>query len=158
VPIEAPFEGDPVARLRAVQACTARVKRAHLAEAVEELASLGGMIPAPLYSAALALSARPTLLTWSRALRDLPLLRANVVCTNVPGPQATLYAQGRRLLAHYPVVPLAFEFGLSFAAFTYDGTLFLGSIADGGAIDDLAPLTAHVERAFDDLCRSCAAG
>lgn len=151
VPVEAPFDADPVARLVAVQECTARLKHARIADAVEDLISMAGLIPAPVYSAVLALAARPAILALSAPLRSMPPLTANVVCTNVPGPRMPLYSQGRRLVAHYPIVPLAFELGLGFAILSYDQRLFVGLIADGAAIDDLEPLARHVERAFDDL-------
>lgn len=157
VPVEAPFEASAVERLRTVQAATTRIKRVQLAEVVEELVTLGGLLPAPMYAAALALSARPAVLKWSAPLRQVPPLTSNLVCTNVPGPKRPLYAQGRRVLAHYPVVPLAYEYGLGVAAFSYDGRLFFGLIADGGAIDDLSPVARHVDAAFDEL-RAAATG
>lgn len=151
VPVEAPFDADPLARLVAVQARTARLKQARIADAVEDLISVAGLIPAPVYAAVLALAARPSVLTLSAPLRSLPPLTANVVCTNVPGPQVPLFSQGHRLVAHYPIVPLAFELGLGFAIFSYDERLFIGLIADGAAIDDLDPLARHVAQAFEDL-------
>jgi hypothetical protein len=130
---------------------TVRLKQTRLADAVEDVVTAAGWLPAPIYAAALGLAARPSVLKMSAPLRSLQPLVANVVCTNVPGPQVPLYLQGRRLITHCPIVPLAFEFGLSFAVFSYDQRLFVGLIADGGCIDDLQPLTRHVEAAFADL-------
>jgi hypothetical protein len=62
-----------------------------------------------------------------------------------------MYAQGRLLVSHYPIVPLAFEFGLSFAVFSYNQRMFVGAIADAAAVDDLEPLISQLERAFADL-------
>lgn len=151
VPVEVPFDGDPLERLRFVQARTDGLKRAHLASAVEQIASVSASVPAPIVAALLSLAARPAVLAWSAPLRNLPPLTTNVVCTNVPGPRVPLYAQGRRLVAHYPLVPLAFEFGLSFAIFSYAEHLSVGLVADGGVVDDLEPLARHVERAFAAL-------
>ena len=65
-----------------------------------------------------------------------------------------MYAQGRLLESHYPIVPLAYEFGLSFAVFSYNQRMFVGAIADAAAIDDLDLLVSHVERAFVELRRA----
>jgi diacylglycerol O-acyltransferase len=151
LPVEVPFDAEPLDRLRLVRERTRDLKQTGLADAVEDLMAIGGLLPAPLYAGALALAAHPTALAWSAPLRSLPPLTANVVCTNVPGPPSPLYAQGRRLVAHYPLVPLAFELGLSFAVFSYDQRLFFGLIADAAAIDDLGPLARHIEGALEEL-------
>ena len=41
---------------------------------------------------------------------------ANLVCTNVPGPMIPLYRVGHRMLAHYPMVPLAGDMGIGSAS------------------------------------------
>jgi hypothetical protein len=151
VPVEIPFAGPALQRLTAVTARTAQVKRAGLADFIERLASAGGLAPAALYANVLRLSAMPSLLEWSSRWRDATPLTANVVCTNVPGPQVPMYAQGHLLLAHYPVVPLAYEFGLSFAVLSYNQRMFVGAIADAAAIDDLDSLVSQIDAAFVDL-------
>ena len=154
VPVEIPFDGTPLERLAAVTRRTGQVKRAGLADLVERFASTGGVAPAALYAAVLRLSARPSVLEWSAPWRDAARLTANVVCTNVPGPQVPMYAQGHLVVAHYPVVPLAYEFGLSFAVFSYNQRVFVGAIADAAAVDDLEPLVTQLAAAHVDLRRA----
>jgi WS/DGAT/MGAT family acyltransferase len=151
VPVEIPFAGPALARLATVAARTAEVKRTDLADFVERLASAGGLAPAALYAGALRLSVTPSVLNWSASWRDATPLTANLVCTNVPGPQVPMYAQGRLLVAHYPVVPLALEFGLSFAVLSYNQRMFVGAIADAAAVDDLESLVSQIDAAFVDL-------
>jgi WS/DGAT/MGAT family acyltransferase len=151
VPVEIPFDGAPLERLAAVSARTKQVKHAGVADLVERLASAGGVVPAALYAGVLRLSSRPNVLTWSAAWRNLAPLTANLVCTNVPGPQVPMYAQGHLLVAHYPVVPLAYDFGVSFAVLSYNQRMFVGAIADAAAVDDLEALVSQIEAAFVDL-------
>ena len=151
VPVEIDLLGTPADRLAGVRSRTQAVKQAAVAEWLQGAAAAAAASPALLYSAALSLAARPDVLAWSSSLRDLSALTANIVCTNVAGPQVPMYAQGRLLTAHYPIVPLAFEFGLSFAVFSYNQRLFVGVIADAAAVDDLEPLVRHLERAGVEL-------
>ena len=51
---------------------------------------------------------------------------ANLVCTNVPGPMIPLYAVGHRMLAHYPMVPLAGDLGIGVGITSFDKALYLG--------------------------------
>jgi WS/DGAT/MGAT family acyltransferase len=157
VPVEVALDAAALDRVRQVAARTRRLKSGRVAERVDDLISAAGLLPSPLVSLAIGLAANPTLQSATAALRSSPWLTANAVCTNVPGPPMPLYAQGRRLVAHYPVVPLAFEFGLSFAIFSYDQRVFVGVIADAGAIDDLAPLTQHLDEAFAALVAAAGA-
>src|SRR3954454_17779848 len=60
----------------------------------------------------------------------------NLVVTNVPGRQQPLYAGTARMLAAYPVVPLAKRQALSIGLTSYDGKVFYGLNADRDAIPD----------------------
>jgi WS/DGAT/MGAT family acyltransferase len=151
VPVEIPFDGDPLARLDYAIARTVAIKQARIAELVGQVGALGNVLPAWLVARVLPLATSRTVLAWTAPLRSVPFLTANLVCTNVPGPPVPLYGLGRRLVAHYPLVPLGFETGLNCALLTYDGVLYVGLVADAVAIDDLAPLTRCLRSAYNDL-------
>jgi WS/DGAT/MGAT family acyltransferase len=151
VPVEIPFDGQPVARLDYVIHRTAAMKRAHIAELVGQFAAAGDVLPAWVAATVLPLAVSRRVLEWTAPLRSAPFLTANMVCTNVPGPPVPLYGLGHRLLAHYPIVPLGFETGLNCALFTYDGVLYVGLLADAAAVPDVGPLTAHLRSAYNDL-------
>lgn len=61
----------------------------------------------------------------------------NLVIINAPGPQQPLYAAGCRMVASYPVVPLAAGQALSIGLTSYDGTVCIGLLGDRGAMPDL---------------------
>ena len=67
-----------------------------------------------------------------------------------------MYAQGRLLEAHYPIVPLAYEFGLSFAVFSYNQRVFVGAIADAAAVDDLEPAGVAPRARPSSICGEAA--
>jgi WS/DGAT/MGAT family acyltransferase len=157
LPVEVALHEPPLERVRQVAARTRALKDVRAADTLDTLASAAGLLPAPLVSLAIGLAANPTLQSLTAPLRSASWLTANAVCTNVAGPPVPLYVQGRRLLAHYPVVPLAFEFGVGFAIFSYDGRLFIGVIADAGAFDDLDPLVRHLDAAFHAVCAEASA-
>jgi diacylglycerol O-acyltransferase len=78
----------------------------------------------------------------------------NLVVTNVPGPQFTLYLLGRRMLAFYPVVPLAHQQALGIAVISYDGRLGFGLLGDYDAMPDIEALAADLQAAIADLSRA----
>jgi diacylglycerol O-acyltransferase len=75
----------------------------------------------------------------------------NLVVTNVPGPQVPRYASGARLLAAYPVVPLAHGQGASIGVTSYDGGLYYGINADRDSMSDVAVLAQCLVDALDEL-------
>jgi diacylglycerol O-acyltransferase / wax synthase len=75
----------------------------------------------------------------------------NLVVTNVPGPQVPLYAGGARLLAAYPVVPLAQGQAVSIGVTSYDGGLYYGINADRDGMPDVAVLAQCLVDALDEL-------
>ena len=75
----------------------------------------------------------------------------NVTITNVPGPQAPLYAFGSRMLSVWPIVPLAASHGVGLAVFSYDGQLFFCLNADRDSMPDLDVLATGISASLDEL-------
>ena len=76
---------------------------------------------------------------------------ANLVVTNVPGPQRPLYLLGARMLESYPVVPLMPGNALGIALFSYCGGLHWGVTADWDLIPDLHEFVESLDAAFEAL-------
>jgi diacylglycerol O-acyltransferase / wax synthase len=74
----------------------------------------------------------------------------NLTLTNVPGPQAPLYALGRRMRAAHPLVPLAAEHAVGVAAASYDGHVAFGVNADH-RVDDLDVLLDGLRDGLEEL-------
>jgi len=94
-----------------------------------------------LASACLAGLPVPLQILTAYVLRNpLPLAPWNLICTNVPGPQESLYMLGRKMVACYPylpIIPMGNEMGLSVAVYSYDGTLYAGFAGDIVALPDV---------------------
>ena len=128
-------EEEPLAQVAFIQAQTARLKRSSAALAVETLMLAAEYLP-------------PAVLSLGAGLASGP---ANLIVTNVPGPQFPLYMVGARLLAMYPLVPLLPHGGLGIALFSYEGKLCWGFNADEELLPDLTSLIDDVGAAFEDL-------
>lgn len=77
----------------------------------------------------------------------------NLTITNVPGPQQPLYSFGAKMLAVWPVVPLAAEHAVGIAIFSYDGKLFITANADYDSTHDIDVLMDGISAAVDELER-----
>jgi WS/DGAT/MGAT family acyltransferase len=133
-------EPDPRVRLEAVRTTTVDLKERR--QAVGAAALLG-----------LSEYAAPTLL--GLAARAAHAQRfANLIVTNVPGPQVPLYCLGAQMLEVYPVVPLSRNLTLNVAIMSYCGQLHFGLIGDGASGHDLEIVAGGIEDAFADLLRS----
>jgi WS/DGAT/MGAT family acyltransferase len=130
-------ERDPLVRLHAVRATTADLKERR--QAVGAAALLG-----------LSEYAAPTLLGLAARVAHAQRF-ANLIVTNVPGPQAPLYCLGARMHEVYPVVPLSQNLTLNVAILSYCGQLHFGLIGDGGAGRDLERLAGGIEDAVAEL-------
>jgi hypothetical protein len=112
------------------------------AVSAESLAGLAGFAPPTLHS----LGAR----LGSAVSRRL----FNVVITNVPGPQHTLYAGEARMLSTYPVTPLARGQALSIGLTSYDGGVYYGLNADRDSMPDLDVLGQSIVDSLAELLES----
>jgi diacylglycerol O-acyltransferase len=132
-------ESNPVVRLQRVSYAMQEHKDSGHAVAAEALVGLAGFAPPTLH----ALGARVASGMSRRVF--------NLVVTNVPGPQVPLYAGGARLLAAYPVVPLAHGQAVSVGVTSYAGGLYYGINADRDSMPDVAVLAQCLADALDEL-------
>jgi diacylglycerol O-acyltransferase / wax synthase len=128
---------DPLERLRQVRAATAQLKERGQASRMTRMVELLELLPAPLQ--------KP--LGWLQ-VQAAPV---NTVCTNVPGPPVSLYAQGKRLDALVPIVPLAQGVGLVFAILSYADTITIAATADPALVPDADALPGLLDGGFAEL-------
>ncbi|UCE85351.1 MAG: wax ester/triacylglycerol synthase family O-acyltransferase [Deltaproteobacteria bacterium] len=133
-------ETDPKRRLAAIRAVTARLKATNQALGAEVLAAVSEWTVPTLLSIATRMAYR------SRA--------ANLVVTNVPGPQVPLYLIGARMVDAYPMLNLLINQSLGVALVSYAGRLGWGFMADWELIPDLHAFVRAVEDSFHELCDS----
>ena len=129
---------NPIERLEAVTARTTALKHQHVADGIETLSAVLGGSP-PIVQAALGRLPVP-----SNTL-------ANMICTNVPGPMIPLFCVGRRMLGHYPLVPIAWEMGVGLGVTTYNQKLYFGYMGDAGVGKDVQRLKEFTDQAFVEL-------
>lgn len=135
VPVGVP---DPLERLEAVRKRTEALKRRHVADGIESMGN--GINAAP-----------PALQALLGTLPTPPNTLANMVCTNVPGPMIPLYTLGVRLQAHYPMIPLGWEMGISLGVTSYDQKLYFGFMGDAEAGGDVHRLKEFSDQAYVEL-------
>lgn len=79
---------------------------------------------------------------------------AQLVVTNVPGPQFPMFLAGAEMLETYPVPPLHPGFGVAIGVTSYDGGVYYGITADRDALPDVDVLGQCVLEALDELVDS----
>jgi diacylglycerol O-acyltransferase len=62
-----------------------------------------------------------------------------------------LYTVGHRMVAHYPMVPIAWEMGIGCGVTSYDQKLYFGLMADPQAAPDVDRLKEFLDQAFVEL-------
>lgn len=134
---------SPADRLHAVSGITKDLKASHQAIGAAALMSLGTFAPPTLH----ALGAR--LMSRGRFI--------NLVVSNVPGPQIPLYMAGARLVATYPMMPLAEATALSIACTSLAGTMGFGLTSDWDTLPDIDGLAEGLLTALDELTKAAGA-
>jgi len=132
-------EPDPVVRLQRVAFEMGQLKASGQALGAQAIVGLTGFAPPTLHAIGARAASGLTRRVW------------NLVVTNVPGPQFPLYAGGSRMLAAYPVVPLAKNQAVSIGLTSYDGGVFYGLNADRDAMPDVDVLSECIVAALSEL-------
>jgi WS/DGAT/MGAT family acyltransferase len=128
---------DPAARLNVVREEMERRKSRDEASAFDSLLRLVENVPAAYHALA--------------GMRGVPQGALNLVCTNVPGPLIPLYSVGHRMVAHYPMVPLAGDLGIGAGITSFDQGLYLGIMSDPALVEDVDAIARYFDEEFRQL-------
>ena len=137
---------DPVKRMAAIRAASTRAKTI--------AGSLKGAIPTDLPSLGIPwlMAAITPLYRKAVAAPRIPVI-ANVVISNVPGPQAKLYLAGAELKAYYPVSIVTHGLALNVTIVSYNGSLDFGLVACKRTVPDLRSFAKHITSAHKELLK-----
>jgi diacylglycerol O-acyltransferase len=95
--------------------------------------------------------APPTLLSLAGRATVALKRTANVVVTNVPGPQSPLFLKGGQMIEAFPCVPIAGTASLGVAVLSYNGQLSFGLNGDWDIVPDLNVFARGIEEALREL-------
>jgi len=132
---------DPAERLAHVIASSQAMKA--------QMAQLKSLMPTDFPSLGIPWLMQAGAMLYGRAkvAEKLPVV-ANVVISNVPGPQVPLYLAGAKMLTNYPTSIAVHGLALNVTVQTYNQSLDIGLMACGEAMPETAEFAAYVEAAF----------
>lgn len=132
---------NPAERLAHVMASSQAMKA--------QMNQLKSLMPTDFPSLAIPWLMQAGAMLYGRAkvAEKLPVI-ANVVISNVPGPQMPLYLAGAKMITNYPTSIAVHGLALNVTVQTYNQSLDIGLMACGEALPETAELAAYVEAAF----------
>jgi WS/DGAT/MGAT family acyltransferase len=137
---------DPVERLRVISSGT-RLAKEQARVLSEDLLREWAQLAVP------ALSSRVARLAGNLRLFDYVPAAFNVLVSNIPGPDMPLWCAGSRLVALYPVGPLAEGVGLNITVVSYSGTLYVGILGCRGLVPEVDRVAHHLSDALGELVK-----
>ena len=135
---------DPLERLHAIHEGTKGAKEEHKALGATTLQNWAEHATPNMFAAAARLYTGMKL-----ADRHRPV--ANLVVSNVPGPDFPLYLGGSQLLGMFPLGPVMDGMGLNITIMSYLGVLYWGLASDARAVPRLWDIAAAVPQALTEL-------
>jgi diacylglycerol O-acyltransferase / wax synthase len=135
---------DPLERLRAIHEGTKGAKEEHNALGATTLQNWAEHATPNVFAAAARFYTRMKL-----ADRHRPV--ANLVISNVPGPDFPLYLGGGEMLGMFPLGPVMDGLGLNITIMSYRGVLYWGLASDARAVPRLWDIAAGIPDALTEL-------
>ncbi|WP_371194413.1 wax ester/triacylglycerol synthase family O-acyltransferase [Glaciecola sp. SC05] len=135
---------DPLARLKAINISSTHAKTL--------MSDVKSIVPTdfPSIGAPWLVSSIASTLTRARVANSLPPF-ANVLISNVPGPNVTLYFAGAKQVSIYPVSIPYHGMALNITLQSYNGWLDFGIISCQKLMPDIHELAQHMTDAYKDL-------
>jgi WS/DGAT/MGAT family acyltransferase len=135
---------DPIRRLHAIRDSAAAAKAL--------VGRTRGIVPTDFPSIAMPwlIHGLASLYGRSGLADNIPPI-ANVVISNVPGPQVPLYAAGARMTTYWPLSIPEHGLGVNVTVLSYAGTMGFGVVTARAAVPDARELTRSLAEAFDEL-------
>ena len=140
---------DPLERLRTIHEGTKGAKEEHKALGAGTLQNWAEHASPNVFAAAARLYTRMKL-----ANRHRPL--ANLIISNVPGPDVPLYMGGSEMLGMFPLGPVMDGMGLNITIMSYRGVLYWGLASDARAVPRLWDIAAAIPAALSELMHAAA--
>jgi len=138
---------DPIGRIVAINAGTRGAKEQMNAVGADALTDWAEFMAPALAGRAARLYSRTRM-----ADRHRPLF--NVTISNVPGPPFPLYSAGARMVAHYPMGPIADGGGLNITLMSYLDQIDFGLVACRDLIPDIWSIADGLGLALDELLKA----
>lgn len=137
---------DPLERLQAINASAQNVKNL--------ISDIKTALPTdfPSLGAPWLMTSAASVMTRARIYNSMRPF-ANVLISNVPGPNMTLYFAGAKQISTYPVSIPYHGMGLNITLQSYNGWLDFGLIACQKLMPDINELARHMEEAHADLLK-----
>jgi WS/DGAT/MGAT family acyltransferase len=135
---------DPVERLHAISEGTKHAKDQEKAIGAEFLTDWTEF-------AAPAVAARAARLYSSMRLADRHNPFFNVTISNVPGPNFPLYSAGARMVAMYPMGPIADGGALNMTVMSYMGSMFFGLVACRETVPHVWNIAHYLNDSLEEL-------
>jgi len=135
---------DPIERLRVIHEGTREAKEEHKALGATTLQNWAEHATPNVFAVAARLYTGMKL-----AERHRPV--ANLVVSNVPGPDFPLYLGGSQLLGMFPLGPVMDGMGLNITIMSYMGVLYWGLASDARAVPRLWDIAAAIPHALSEL-------
>lgn len=132
-------EEDPLARLQHIKTSTRRAKE-HLQK-----------LPKSALTQYTMLLMSPYILQLMSGMGGRMRPVFNVTISNVPGPARTLYYEGAKLEAMYPVSLIAHGGALNITCLSYDGSLNFGFTGCRDTLPSMQKLAVYTGEALDEL-------
>jgi WS/DGAT/MGAT family acyltransferase len=143
--VQLPCELDnPLERLQAIHEGTKGAKEEHNALGATMLQNWAEHATPNVF----AMAAR---LYTGMKLADRHRPVANLVISNVPGPNFPLYMGGAQMLGMFPLGPVMDGMGLNITIMSYRGVLYWGLAADARAVPRLWDIAAAIPHALTEL-------
>jgi WS/DGAT/MGAT family acyltransferase len=137
---------DPVARLRLISDGT-RMAKEQQETVGSELFSSWAQAVFPMVSTRVS-----RLVTNLRLFDRLPPV-FNLVVSNIPGPDVALFMAGARMVAIYPIGPVAEGVGVNVTVFSYLGTMYVGVQGCWDLVPDVDVIANGMVDALGDLVK-----
>ncbi len=138
---------DPLERLRALHEGMKGAKDEHKALGADTLQNWAEHASPSVFAAAARLYTRMKL-----ANRHRPL--ANLIISNVPGPDLPLYMGGCEMLGMFPLGPVMDGMGLNITIMSYRDVLYWGLASDARAVPRLWDIAAAIPAALSELMQA----
>jgi diacylglycerol O-acyltransferase len=135
---------DPMERLMAIREGTKGAKEEHNALGADMLVNWAEHATPNTFAAAARLYSRMRL-----ADRHRPI--ANLIISNVPGPDFPLFLAGAEMAAGFPLGPVMDGIGVNITIMSYRGVLYWGIISCPETMPKVWQLAADIPLALDEL-------